>query len=83
MTILSRALGGVLLSLVVTSADADIMLGATPPRTGDNVVFNLQSPNQTGTMVLGNINNAANTLVQFTSTQTLGTAISTICGKFS
>jgi hypothetical protein len=37
------------------------------------VVFNLQDPDQSGTTVFGNVNNAANTLVQFTSTQTLVT----------
>jgi hypothetical protein len=47
------------------------MLDPTPTGTGNNVVFNLQPPNQMGTTVLGNINDPNNTLVQFTSTQTL------------
>jgi len=49
------------------------MFSAMLPGTGSNAVFNLQPPNQTGTTVFGNINNAANTLVRFTSTQTLTT----------
>jgi hypothetical protein len=73
MKILSRALGGILLSLVVTSADAIIMLDPTPSGTGNNVVFNLQPPDQTGTTIFGNINDPNNTLVQFTSTQVLTT----------
>jgi hypothetical protein len=73
MKILSRALGGILLSLVVTSADAIIMLDPTPSGTGNNVVFNLQPPNQMGTTIFGNINDPNNTLVQFTSTQVLTT----------
>ena len=72
MTMLSRAIAGTLLSLVITSAaQADIMFSPTPSGTGNNVVFNLQPPNQTGTTVFGNVNNADNTLVQFTSSQTL------------
>jgi hypothetical protein len=72
MKILSRALGAVLLSLVATSADAIIMLDPTPSGTGNNVVFNLQPPeNKMGTTIFGNINNPNNTLVQFTSTQVL------------
>ena len=73
MKILSRALGGILLSLVVTSANAIIMLDPTPSGTGNNVVFNLQPPNQMGTTIFGNINDPNNTLVQFTSTQVLTT----------
>jgi hypothetical protein len=73
MQILSRALGAILLSLVVTSADAIIMLDPTPSGTGNNVVFNLQPPDQTGTTIFGNINDPNNTLVQFTSTQVLTT----------
>jgi hypothetical protein len=73
MKFLSRALGGILLSLVVTSAGATIILDPTPAGTGNNVLFNLQPPNQTGTTIFGNINDPNNTLVQFTSTQTLTT----------
>jgi hypothetical protein len=73
MKILSRALGGILLSLIVTSAGATIILDPTPAGTGNNVLFNLQPPNQTGTTIFGNINDPNNALVQFTSTQTLTT----------
>jgi hypothetical protein len=72
MKISSRALGGILLSLVATSAGADIMFSPTPSGTGNNVVFNQQPPDQTGTTVFGNIN-VTDTLVQFTSTQVLTT----------
>jgi hypothetical protein len=68
---LSRAIAGTLLSLIITTANADIIFSPTPSGTGNNVVFNLQPPNQTGTTVFGNINDPANTLVQFTSSQTL------------
>ena len=73
MKILPRILASVLLSLVATSADAVIMLSPTPSGTGNNVVFNLQPPNQTGTTIFGNINDVTNTLVEFTSTQVLTT----------
>jgi hypothetical protein len=73
MKILPRVLGGILLSLIVTSAGATIILDPTPAGTGNNVLFNLQPPNQTGTTIFGNINDPNNTLVQFTSTQTLTT----------
>jgi hypothetical protein len=73
MKIFPRVLGGILLSLVVTSADAIIIFDPTPAGTGNNVVFNLQPPNQTGTTVFGNINDPNDTLVQFTSTQVLTT----------
>jgi len=73
MKILPRLIGSVLLSLVATSAGAVIMFGPTPSGTGNNVVFNLQPPDQTGTTVFGNINDPNNTLVQFTSTQVLTT----------
>ena len=72
MKISSRALGGILLSLVATSAGADIMFSPTPSGTGNNVVFNQQPPDQTGTTVFGNIN-VTDTLVRFTSTQVLTT----------
>jgi hypothetical protein len=55
------------------SADAIIIISPTPAGTGNNVVFNLQPPNQTGTTIFGNINDPNNTLVQFRSTQTLTT----------
>jgi hypothetical protein len=71
MKILPRVLGGLLVSFIVTSAGATIILDPTPTGTGNNVVFNQQPPNQMGTTVFGNINDPANTLVQFTSTQTL------------
>jgi hypothetical protein len=71
MKTLSRVLGGVLLSFVVTSANAIIILDPTPSGTGNNVVFNQQPPNQMGTTVFGNINDPNDTLVQFTSTQVL------------
>jgi hypothetical protein len=67
----SAAIGGILLSVLATSAGATIILDPTPTGTGTNVVFNQQPPNQTGTTVFGNINDPNNTLVQFTSTQTL------------
>ena len=67
----SAAIGGILLSVLATSAGATIILDPTPSGTGNNVVFNEQPPNQTGTTVFGNINDPNNTLVQFTSTQTL------------
>jgi hypothetical protein len=73
MKILPRALGSVLLSLVVTSAGANIMFSPTPSGTGNNVVFNQQPPDQTGTTIFGNINGPDQTLVQFTSTQVLTT----------
>jgi hypothetical protein len=71
MKILPRVLGGLLVSFIVTSASATIILDPTPTGTGNNVFFNQQPPNQMGTTVFGNINDPANTLVQFTSTQTL------------
>jgi hypothetical protein len=71
MKTLSRVLGGVLLSFVVTSAHAVILLDPTPSGTGNNVVFNQQPPDQMGTTVFGNINDPNDTLVQFTSTQVL------------
>jgi hypothetical protein len=73
MKIASRVLGGILLSLVVTSADATIIFNATPSGTGNNVQFNDQPPDQMGTTIFGNINDPNNTLVQFTSTQVLRT----------
>jgi len=73
MKILVGILGSILLSLAATSAGAVVLFSPTPSGTGDNVVFNLQPPNQTGTTVFGNINNPSNTLVQFTSSQVLTT----------
>jgi hypothetical protein len=52
-----RAVAGTLLSMMITSAHADNMLSLTSG-TDDNVAFILQSPNQTATMVFGNINTA-------------------------
>jgi len=72
MKILAQAFGGILLSLFVTSAGATIIITAEPAGTGNNVVFNQQPPNQSGTTIFGNINSVG-TLVQFTSTQTLVT----------
>jgi hypothetical protein len=51
MKIVSRVLGGILLSLVVTSADATIIFNATPSGTGNNVQFNDQPPDQMGTTI--------------------------------
>ena len=73
MSVLPRLLASVLLALVATSANAVIMFSPTPSGTGNNVTFNLQLPDQTGTTIFGNINDAANTLVQFTSSQVLTT----------
>jgi hypothetical protein len=73
MKIFPRLVASVLLSLVATSAGAVIMFSPTPSGTGNNVVFNLQPPDQTGTTIFGNINDPTNTLVQFTSTQVLTT----------
>ena len=72
MKILAGIVGSILLSLAATSADAVIMFSPTPSGTGNNVVFNQQPPDQTGTTVFGNIN-VTDTLVQFTSTQVLTT----------
>jgi hypothetical protein len=72
MKAILQVLGGIVLSLVVTSANADILFSPTPSGTGSNVVFNLQPPDQTGTTIFGNIN-VTDTLVRFTSTQTLTT----------
>jgi hypothetical protein len=73
MNILSRLLASALVSLVATSANAVIMFSPTPSGTGNNVLFNLQPPDQTGTTIFGNINDVNNTLVQFSSTQVLTT----------
>jgi hypothetical protein len=56
---------------MATSAGAVIILDPTPAGTGNNVVFNQQPPNQSGTTIFGNISDPNNTLVQFDSTQTL------------
>ena len=69
MKIGPQLLGGVLLSFIATSAGANIIFNAVPSGTGNNVQFNDQPPNQTGTTIFGNINDANNTLVQFNSTQ--------------
>ena len=73
MNILPRLLASALVSLVATSANAVIMFSPTPSGTGNNVLFNLQPPDQTGTTIFGNINDVNNTLVQFSSTQVLTT----------
>jgi len=73
MKILSGILGGILLSFIATSAGATIIFDPTPAGTGNNVLFNQQPSNQSGNTVRGNINDANNTLVQFTSTQILVT----------
>jgi len=72
MKILPGILGSILLSFAATAASATIMFSPTPSGTGNNVVFNQQPPDQTGTTVFGNIN-VTDTLVQFTSTQVLAT----------
>jgi hypothetical protein len=56
---------------VPTGAQATIIFDPTPAGTGNNVVFNQQPANQSGNTVRGNINDANNTLVQFSSTQVL------------
>jgi hypothetical protein len=73
MKVLSGILGGILLSLVATSAGATIIFNAVPSGTGNNVRFNDQPPDQMGTTIFGNINDPNNTLVQFNSTQILRT----------
>src|SRR6476659_9280401 len=73
MKVLPCAFGSILLSLIATSAGANIIFNAVPSGTGNNVQFNDQPPNQTGTTIFGNINDANNTLVQFNSTQVLRT----------
>ena len=72
MKMLAGIVASILLSLAATSAGAVIMFSPTPSGTGNNVVFNQQPPDQTGTTVFGNIN-VTDTLVQFTSTQVLTT----------
>jgi hypothetical protein len=72
MKILPGILGSILLSFAATAASATILFSPTPSGTGNNVVFNQQPPDQTGTTVFGNIN-VTDTLVQFTSTQVLAT----------
>jgi hypothetical protein len=63
--------GSALLFSVASGAHANIIFEATPAGTGNNVVFNQQPANQSGNTVRGNINDANNTLVQFSSTQVL------------
>jgi hypothetical protein len=69
MKIVSGIFGGILLSFIATSAGATIIFDATPAGTGNNVLFNLQPSDQSGNTVRGNINDANNTLVEFSSTQ--------------
>jgi hypothetical protein len=73
MKIVSGIFGGILLSFIATSAGATIIFDPTPAGTGNNVLFNQQPADQSGNIVRGNINDANNTLVQFTSTQVLVT----------
>ena len=73
MKIVSRVLGGILLSFIATSAGATIIFNAAPSGTGNNVQFNDQPPTQSGTTIFGNINDPNDTLVQFTSSQILRT----------
>jgi hypothetical protein len=73
MKIVSGIFGGILLSFIATSAGATIIFDATPAGTGNNVLFNLQPSDQSGNTVRGNINDANNTLVEFSSTQVLVT----------
>jgi hypothetical protein len=73
MKIVSGILGGILLSFIVTSAGATIIFNASPSGTGNNVQFNDQPSNQSGTTIFGNINDPNDTLVQFTSSQILRT----------
>ena len=73
MKIVSRVLGGILLSFLATSAGATIIFNAIPSGTGNNVQFNDQPPTQSGTTIFGNINDPNDTLVQFTSSQILRT----------
>jgi hypothetical protein len=73
MKIVSGILGGILLSFIATSAGATIIFNAIPSGTGNNVEFNDQPPDRSGTTIFGNINDPNDTLVQFTSTQVLRT----------
>ena len=67
------AIGSALLVSIAGGAEATIIFDPTPAGTGNNVVFNQQPANQSGTTILGNINDPNNTVVQFTSSQTLVT----------
>ena len=67
------AVGTALLMSIASGAQATIIFDPTPAGTGNNVVFNQQPPDQSGTTVFGNINDQNNTLVQFQSSQTLVT----------
>jgi hypothetical protein len=57
---------------IASGAQATLILDPTSAGTGNNVVFNQQPANQSGTTIFGNIG-SNNTLVQFQSTQTLVT----------
>ena len=60
------------LALSFSSAHADIIFTAgNGPATVDNVVFNLQPPLQSGSLIFGNLNDAADTLVQFSGIESL------------
>ena len=65
--------GSALLVSVASGAHATIILDPNSAGTGNNVVFNHQPSDQSGTTVFGNINDPNNTLVQFTSSQVLAT----------
>ena len=67
------AVGSALLVSIASGAQATIIFDPTPTGTGDNVVFNQQPAGQSGTTIFGNINDANDTLVRFTSSQTLVT----------
>ena len=67
------AVGAALLMSIASAAQATIIFDPTPAGTGNNVVYNQQPSNQSGTTVFGNITDPNNTVVQFQSTQTLVT----------
>src|SRR5690348_16838822 len=72
MSLVARAVTGAFLSCAITSAHATVIFDASPLGTGDNVIFNQQPSDQTGTTIFGNLNSTG-TLVEFQSLQTLTT----------
>jgi hypothetical protein len=70
-TWLGLVAGGLLSVSFASGAQAIIIFDPSPSGTGNNVQFNDQQPNQSGTTIFGNINDPINTLVQFTSSQIL------------
>ena len=52
----------VLLMSIASGTQATIIFDPTPTGTGDNVVFNQQPSNQSGTTIFGNINDPNDTL---------------------